>query len=359
MSKSQSSREELTAAIPARVGRQKKQRLQEYLTYLRLARRTRLDIGLDIAAVDAALSQGQDEFAEVARREGGKIIGRAHPELSSDERCVVYIDECGSHTLSAKEKYKAFALGAVIIREADEAVFDALWKQYKRVYLGAEEKLVHEPDVRKLRGALWCNGDKGKQKTALAQLDEIISKLPFSAICCVLQREKYVAKWGLDSPNESLPNKTLQNHAYVMMLSFLAERVALALQTHFGGAKGRLVLESRDPLGDALLQYEFARLFLDGTAYISAAYFRQQFLPGLRFIQKDANTSGMQIADLLPRPCADKVLDPTSTPARWDVFRKKFCTRRVTAHSILGLKVIPWEEPYECMIDGIGEEILV
>lgn len=151
MAKKEGSREELTDAIPARVARQRKHAYQEYLTYLRLARRTRLDLGMDISLIDAALSQGQDEFATIAATEG-RVIRRAHPKLSSSERCNVYIDECGSHTLSAKEKFKAFALGAVIIRESDEAVFDALWKQWKRTYLGTEDKLVHEPDTRKLDG---------------------------------------------------------------------------------------------------------------------------------------------------------------------------------------------------------------
>jgi Protein of unknown function (DUF3800) len=349
MKKNEGSREELTDAIPARVARQRKHSYQEYLTYLRLARRTRLDLGMDITAVDAALSQGQDEFSTIAASEG-RIIGRAHPKISSAERCTIYIDECGSHTLSTKERFKAFALGAVIVREADEAVFDALWKQWKRTYLGSDAKLVHEPDVRKLSGSFWCGGDKTKQQTAIIQLDEIIGKLPFSAICCVLQREKYMEKWGQEAPNESLPHKNLPNHLYVMMLSFLAERVALSLQTHFEGAQGRLVLEARDPLGDALLQYEFARLFLDGTAYISASYFRQQFLPGLRFITKDANSSEMQLADLLARPCADKVLNPLADPPRWAAFQPKLCTGRVTANSILGLKVMPWDESYECML---------
>ncbi|HTU71642.1 MAG TPA: hypothetical protein VMF11_15170, partial [Candidatus Baltobacteraceae bacterium] len=215
---------------------------------------------------------------------------------------------------------------------------------------GQDSPLIHHGLGHDLDGSFWCGGDKTKQKTALLQLDDIISGLPFNAICCVLQRDKYLEKWGTDAPNESLPHKHLPNHAYVMMLSFMAERIALSLQAHFGGAQGRLVLEARDPLGDALLQYEFARLFLDGTAYISAAYFRHQFLPGLRFITKDSNSSGMQLADLLARPCADKVLDPMSDPPRWGIFQRKLCTGRVTANSILGLKVIPWDESYECML---------
>jgi hypothetical protein len=339
--------EELTRATAARVARQRKIAVQEYLAYVRLARRIRLDLGLEIEAINAALSQGQDEYKTIASIAEGMIIGRPHPKVSSTENCTVYIDECGSHTLNAKEKFKAFALGAIIVRESDAEVFDALWKQWKGAYLGGKDKIVHEPGVRRRDGAFYCGGDRARQETAIIQLDDIVSKLPFGAICCVLHRERYLQQWGTEPPNESLPPKTLPNHAYVMMLSFLAERIALALQYHYGGAKGKLVLEARDPLGDALLQYEFSRLFLDGTAYLSSGYFRQQFLPGLSFVTKDRNSSGMQLADLLARPCAEKALDPESDPARWKAFQPKLCTRRLTKHSILGLKVIPWDESCE------------
>jgi hypothetical protein len=342
--------EELTDAIPARAMRQRKVHYQEYLTYLRLAKRIREDIGRDTAIITSALSQGQDEYAQLVASSGGRIVRRAHPKVSSTEQCTVFIDESGSHTLSTKEKFKAFSLGAVIIKNSDYDVFDALWKQWKRTYLGNPGKLVHEPDLRKREGSFYCNGDAARQATALLQIDEIIEKLPFSAICCVLNREKYIEKWGFDAPDESLPPKTLANHVYVMMLGFLAERVALTLQQHYDGAKGKLVLEARDPFGDALLQYEFSRLFLDGTSFISAAYFRHQFLPGLRFITKDTNNSGMQMADLLARPCADKMLALDTDPPRWRVFQQKLCRGRVTKHSILGLKVIPWDACYDCMI---------
>ena len=209
---------------------------------------------------------------------------------------------------------------------------------------------MHEPDLRKRAGSFYCNGDEAKQKTALIRVEEIIDKLISHRL--YLNCQKYVEKWGLEAPDESLPPRSLANHIYVMMLAFLAERIALSLQEHFGGAKGKLTLESRDPLGDALLQYEFSRLFLDGTSYISATYFRQQFLPGLRFIPKEHNSSGMQMADLLARPCADKALALDTDPPRWKVFQQKLCRGRMTKNSILGLKVIPWDEAYDCMTPG-------
>jgi hypothetical protein len=131
-----------------------------------------------------------------------------------------------------------------------------------------------------------------------------------------------------------------------MALHFVAERLAIALDKLFGGGRAHVVAESRGPKEDALLQYEFARLQLDGTSYVSASFFRQQLCPGIDFRDKKRSETGLQFADLLARPCAEKVLDPASTPARWPELRSKLCPTQETANSILGLKIIPWDERY-------------
>jgi hypothetical protein len=132
-----------------------------------------------------------------------------------------------------------------------------------------------------------------------------------------------------------------------MAIQFMAERVVMALEDEYDGARARFVIESRGPREDASVQYEFSRLFLDGTAYISATYFRDKLFPGLEFRSKEDNVTGLQIADLMARPCGEKVCAPDTTPRRWPAFRDKLVQSQETAHSILGLKVVPWEERYE------------
>jgi hypothetical protein len=132
-----------------------------------------------------------------------------------------------------------------------------------------------------------------------------------------------------------------------MTLDFLAERVVMALDKQFGGARARMLAESRGPYEDALLQYEFARLHLDGTAYIAKGWFRQQLHPGVEFHPKTDNSTGLQLADLVARPIAEKVVNPTSTPDRWPEVKAKLCQGKETKNSILGLKVTPWRERYK------------
>jgi hypothetical protein len=336
-------REELTRALAARVATVRHARHERYAHLLRLALRTRIDNGYSAERLEDVVQQADDELAVLTEAVGGRIIARRRPkQLESSETCTVFVDECGSHTLKAKEPFKAFSLAAVIIRDSVAREVDRKWKRWKRDYLGSADKLVHEPDIRRGRSSFWCDGDSAQRARAVATLESIIDRLDFAGVVCVLDRPAYVAEWGLRPPDASLPNQP-----YVMMLHFLVERLAMVLHEQFAGARGRMVLESRGPLEDASMQYEFARLFLDGTSYVSATWFRQQFLPGISFMDKEENTTGLQLADLLARPCAEKVLEPSSTPARWLAFKKKLCPGIQTAHSILGLKVVPWDEQYD------------
>jgi hypothetical protein len=341
MASKEPSPEELESSREHRVARQRIGRQQALVTNLRAALRLRLNNGLDTALVEPAVKQAEDELVELAKIVGGRIESRKKPKVSGTETCTIYIDECGAHSLTVKEDFGAFCLAAVIIRDQDLQVFEAKWKRWKLQNLGSETRRVHEPEVRKRREVFYRR-DKARQEALIGSLSEILKELEYAAVVCVLHREKYVTQYGDASMDESLPH-----HGYLMTLHFMAERLALALQTQFGGARARLILEARGPKEDAEMQYEFARLFLDGTSYLAPDYFRRQFLPGLRFKSKDDHVAGLEIADLIARPCAEKVLDPTRNPERWEPVRAKLCQGVETKHSILGLKITPWDDAYK------------
>lgn len=156
-----------------------------------------------------------------------------------------------------------------------------------------------------------------------------------------MHRQNYLADFGTGPIDASLPA-----HAYMVALDFLMERAVLALENQFGGAKAQVVAESRGAKEDALLQHEFSRLHLDGTSYISQAWFRQQLNPGIQFLPKVANNTGLQLADLFARPVGEKVARPEDDPPRWSIFRDRLCQGHETKNSILGLKIVPWRETY-------------
>jgi hypothetical protein len=254
---------------------------------------------------------------------------------------TVYIDECGQHMLTAKAEFHAFVLAAVLIPDDAYPRIDSTWKRWKAAVLGSADKRLHEPDVRKGQGPFFLQGDRARRERAVVALARRLEKTEMRAFACVMHRPEYLEQFGPVPLDSSLPS-----HPYLMTLHFLAERIVMAMQQEFGGGRAHFIAESRGPLEDAKMQYEFTRLLLDGTSYVSAAWFREYLAPGIEFRDKQANLTGLQLADLLARPCGEKILRPESTPARWPQFRTKLCQGQETANSILGLKIVPWDEKY-------------
>jgi hypothetical protein len=181
----------------------------------------------------------------------------------------------------------------------------------------------------------------------LELLREQLATLEFTVVACVLRRAEFVKDFGVGPLDESLPG-----HPYLMALDFLIERLLMVLDEEFNGGRAKVIAESRGALEDALLQYEFARLHLDGTSYIHASWFRQQMHPGIHFEHKGGlYATGLQLADLSARPIAEKVVSPGTTPDRWPEVAMKLCRGHGTKNSILGLKIIPWDSAFEKLWD--------
>src|SRR6266851_6107229 len=134
---SAASEEDLAASREARVAARTKARQEVYLHLIGRALRARLDSGRDPAALQEILNEGQQELTVLTQRLGGRIYPRQRPKATgSKDTCTVYIDECGAHSLTAKEKFEAFALAAVIIEDREFTSVDRQWKRWKRDHLG-------------------------------------------------------------------------------------------------------------------------------------------------------------------------------------------------------------------------------
>jgi hypothetical protein len=334
--------EELTACRDERIAIRRLDEQKRYLALLRHAQRIRLNSNAP-DTLASIITSGEVELQALRARATGKVWPRRRPQKSGDpaNKCVVFIDECGTSSLTAVDAFDAFVIAAAVVEESYYSKLNKQWKRWKHDNLGSARKVIHEPNVRKGRGPFYFMGDAAKRSLVMQSLNELIARLEFTAVVCVVNRSEYVAQVGLGSLDESLPT-----HTYLMTLDFLMERLVMILDTKFNGASAHVIAEARGPREDALLQYEYVRLQLDGTSYISPSWFRQQLATAIEFKTKKENCTGLQLADLLARPCGEKVLAPTTTPVRWPEFREKLCLGQETAHSILGLKVIPWHERY-------------
>jgi hypothetical protein len=332
---------ELERVRDARHARRQLERQEQYLAALRRALRLAKDLRVPPGdELQRLITAGEGLRARFAGQSGLLMPSRRRATPGAHEAahdCLIFLDECGAHSVDAPDTFPIFTLAAVIVtRRHYEDVLDLQWRAWKATNLGFADAPVHEPDVRGQEGRFA--GPAGQP--IVDSLGECLADAAFHVVACAIDRPAVkAAATPLDA--------TLPDHMYLMALDMLFERIVLMLDHTYRGGRAEVMAESRGPREDALLQYEFARLQLDGTSYIGDAFFRKCLHPGISFRSKDQHCTGLQLADLVARPVAEKVGNPTSTPARWPEIREKLCPGTETKHSILGLKVFPWNEQYE------------
>jgi hypothetical protein len=349
MGKDESTYEALRAAAEPRELRRQLDQWQEYVATLRLARghlvAAKPEDEEDFRALDDVIATGHSRVERLTDLVGGRIVSRRRPKKTVEGQrsaCLVFLDECGSHALRAREHdFGAFALSAVIIEESKYSAIDRAWKEWKQSTWGDPERLIHEPEIRRGNGAFWFDGAPARRSEVRESLAAKLADLDFKLIVVVVHRAAYLALHGRGPLDCTLPV-----NVYHMALDFLCERLVLALNESFSDSVALVVAEARGAKEDASLQLEFARLHLDGTSYIAPSWFRHQLQPGIEFGTKPDRITGLELADLAARPVAEKVLKPGSTPDRWPVFASKLCRGQATKHSPLGLKILPWEDKY-------------
>jgi len=332
--------EELERVRDARHARRQLERQEEYLAALRRAQRLARDLGVTPdERLQALITAGEGLRARFAEQSGSSMPSRRRATPGARDPandCLIFLDECGAHGIAAPDTFPIFTLAALIVRRSwYEDTLDRPWRAWKEEYLGSAETVVHEPDVRKRERAF--TGPRGEH--IVEELGRFLATAEFHVVACCIDRPAFRA-WVRE-------DKTLPEHMYLMAMDMLLERIALVMDSMFRGGRAEVVAESRGPREDALLQYEFARLHLDGTSYLGDAFFRTLLRPGIDFRGKAENCSGLQLVDLSARPIAEKVHRPASTPERWPEVRGKLCTGMETKHSILGLKVFPWDTRYQ------------
>lgn len=337
MPRQEPSPEDLESSRDTRFARRQLQRLEISVNYLEQAALLRQESNSpDDPELTRLIKRSRDECLKLKAQCSGRVESRRRPRRESSDSCIIFLDECGQHSLTGVDAFPVFVLSAVVVRDVDYPVVDGEWKRWKHLWFGNEGFLVHEPAIRR-REDPWYGA-----QDAIDDLPRIISELDFVALAVVFHRGDYLADFGTGPIDVSLPD-----HVYLVAVDFLMERAVFALDGHFGGARARVVAESRGPKEDALVQHELSRLHLEGTSYISDAWFRQQLHPGITFLRKSENNTGLQLADLAARPIGEKVADPSSSPPRWEVFRDKLCPGTETKNSSVGLKIVPWRDRYE------------
>lgn len=333
--------------VPAnpRAARYELERVRDLLSHLELTRVSLIDVGHGTGGIDGLIGEARVQVERLEAVAGGRIDSRrktkrpVRPSNAPIPEYYLFLDECGTHVPGYIDaKFPAFCLSGVVVAKSDYEAFDVVWKAWKTKHLGGPEQLMHEPNVRSCSGKFY-RADTIEQEKLIRALDWVLQDLDFLIIAAVVDLKTF----ELMHP-DSVVDEFLPRSSYLMAIDFIMERFVHFLQHKGQDGKGLVVAESRGLREDATVHAEFIRLHLQGTQFISQSDFRRQLRPYVEFYRKSRNFSGLEVADLTARPLAEIVLNPGSTPPRWNIFQGKLYDGGKGEPHKYGLKVYPLTE---------------
>jgi hypothetical protein len=326
-----------------RAARQKLGHAQDYLAFLEIARRAKLRLHQDTSVLEREIETARNMVANLSQKADARIDPRRKlprpvraDHLGPRSEYILFLDECGSHAVGAgADGFPVFSLCGVIVEATRYAAFDQSWRDWKTRWLGSPNARVHEPAVR-TRSGLFYDKDRVRARGRIAALDAHIESLPFTCIAAAIDKRRFAEAYPSGIVDNFLPRSP-----YLMCVDFIMERFTHFL-CHVGhGAQGAVRAESRGLREDAEVHHEYIRLHLEGTQFCSESQFRGYLRPSIQFERKDGNSSGLQIADLMARPIADKILNPAGSPERWEIVAAKLYDGTRDRRGSYGLKIFP------------------
>lgn len=235
----------------------------------------------------------------------------AAPEASKFSSYIVYVDESGDHSMVAvDEAYPVFVLSFCIFQKAyyGRAVVTAL-EAFKFSNFGHDIVILHERDIRKETGQFRFSSAKEKNRF-IGALTKITEASKFILIASVIDKRR-MSDGGETTGN---PYHVALKFCLEQLRDFLAEKKQLDATTH-------VVVECRGKKEDAELELEFRRICSGANRFSTPLPFT------VVFADKKANSSGLQLADLVARPIGLSVVRPEQSNRAFSILREKFFCR--------------------------------
>jgi hypothetical protein len=222
---------------------------------------------------------------------------------------IVYVDESGDHGMqSLDENYPIFVLVfCIFFKKHYRSFVVPKLQEFKFKHFGHDLIILHEHEIRKEKGAFRCFKDKNEKILFLDELTGIINDCNFVLATCVIDKMKLKEK----QTDISNPYHIALGHCLESLNSFLIEKKQENLTTH-------IIVEERGKTEDNELELEFRRI-KDGKNNS-----KKKFPFEIIFANKKANSTGLQLADLMARPIGLHVLRKAQNNRAFDVLKQKF-----------------------------------
>lgn len=225
---------------------------------------------------------------------------------------VIYVDESGDHRLDRIDpQYSIFVLSFCIFRKTDYiSTIVPLVQDFKFQWFGHDAIILHEREIRKQTPPFKFLQNRNKRDEFMTDISRIMDDSQMTIIASVIDKTKHRARYRDPiSP-------------YEIALLFCMERVYRFLKDNDQLDKiTHCLFEKRGRKEDAELELQFRRI-ADGANYLEK---RLDCLESV-FVDKKANSSGLQIADLTARPIGLKILRKDQPNRAYEIIHRKLRT---------------------------------
>lgn len=225
---------------------------------------------------------------------------------------IVYVDESGNYnTDTYSAEFPVFVLAFCVFNKENYVanVVGAL-ERFKFEYFGHDSIVLHEREIRRGTGPFKFPNKEFKQNF-IGALHTIVDQSNFITISCAIDKKK-LFEHDLD----------IGDNLYHVALGFCLESLFdLLTEKKQEDRITHIIFEARGSKEDNDLELEFRRI-CDG-----ANNRRLHYPFEVIFADKRANSTGLQLADLVARPIGLHVMKPGQPNRAFDVITKKFFCR--------------------------------
>jgi len=246
---------------------------------------------------------------------------------------IIFVDESGDHGLqSIDSEYPIFCLAFCIFKKEEYSrIVVPSFTEFKFKWFGHDSFILHESDIVKKRSHFSFLQYDNLRNRFMSDLSDLIANIPMTVISSIIRKDKLIRRY------------TSPENPYQLSLLFCLEKAHLLLEERNSSEKlCHIICESRSPRGKAGRGREDLELELEFHRICSAKHYLQSYddIPmrefDIHFVAKQANSCGLQIADLIARPIGLSILHPEQPNRAFEIISEKFW--RGLPH---GVKIFP------------------
>lgn len=220
---------------------------------------------------------------------------------------VIYVDESGDHGLiNINPEFPVFVLVFCIFKVPDyiEKIVPRA-QGFKFKYFKHDMVILHERDIRRGSGYFSKFRDASIKDSFIQDLNIVITEADFEIVCCLIDK--------INVRNKGVSGQQV----YSLAMRRGLESICDLLPKQLGGAKIPVIFESRGKSEDALLSSEFHSMSYSGSEQDVSQLF------DLVIASKKVNSTGLQLADMVARPLAQKWLKPDQRNRAYEIVELK------------------------------------